>query len=253
MSITLITPVFNSADTLEDCMLSVARQSEPCQHILIDGGSTDLSLGVIKENANENVEWISEPDLGMYDAINKGIARANGDIVGVLNSDDFYPTNSVLRQVTEVFGDTNVDACYGDLIYVDRRDIKKISRNWKSGIYKKQRFYNGWMPPHPTFFIRKQHYEQYGGYRLDLGSAADYELMLRMLLKHDLNPAYIHEVLVHMRTEGMSNATLKNRIRANRMDREAWRTNSLTPRPWTLIAKPLGKVGQWLNAKKLSH
>ncbi len=247
MSITLITPVFNSAETLADCMQSIARQTVPCQHILIDGGSTDTSLQVIEENATDNVEWISEPDQGMYDAINKGIARATGDIVGVLNSDDFYPRDDVLALVAAAFANPDIDACYGDLLYVDRINTDKIVRNWKSGAYQRKRFYNGWMPPHPTFFIRKDHYEQYGGYRLDLGSAADYELMLRMLLKHELNAAYIPEVLVNMRNEGMSNASLKNRISANRNDRQAWRANELTPRPWTLAAKPLGKIRQWIS------
>ena len=120
-------------------------------------------------------------------------------------------------------------------------------RTWKSGAYQRERFYAGWMPPHPTFFIRRSLYEQHGGYRLDLGSAADYELMLRILLKHDANAAYIPRVLVHMRNEGMSNASLKNRIKANRFDRQAWRVNELTPRPWTLLAKPLGKIGQWVT------
>jgi len=110
-----------------------------------------------------------------------------------------------------------------------------------------ERFYNGWMPPHPTFFLRRELYRQYGGYRLDLGSAADYELMLRMLLKHGVAAAYLPEVLVHMRTAGMSNASFGNRIAANRNDRRAWAVNGLKPRPWTLLAKPLGKLGQWFR------
>lgn len=248
MSITLITPVYNSAETLSDCMQSIARQTVPCQHILIDGGSTDDSLKVIQDNATENVEWISEPDQGMYDAINKGIARATGEIVGVLNSDDVYSQENILSLVMQAFKSPSIEACYGDLLYVERLNTTKVVRNWKSGAYRRERFYNGWMPPHPTFFVSREAYEKYGGYRLDLGSAADYELMLRMLMKHKVEAAYIREVLVHMRNDGMSNASITSRIQANRNDRKAWKVNELRPRPWTLIAKPISKVGQWFTA-----
>lgn len=245
MSITLITPVWNNGATIGHCLCSIADQTVPCQHILVDGASTDGTLDVIWQHQGKTTMVISEPDKGMYDAINKGLRHATGDVVGVLNADDYYPTADVLQLVSEAFADPAVEASYGDLLYVDREDTEKVIRTWKSGAYQSERFYAGWMPPHPTFFIRRSLYEQHGGYRLDLGSAADYELMLRMLLKHEANAAYIPRVLVHMRNEGMSNARLKNRIKANRFDREAWRVNELKPRPWTLLAKPLGKLGQW--------
>jgi len=245
MSITLITPVWNNAATVGHCLRSIAGQTEPCQHILVDGGSTDGTVAVIEAQRKPDSVLISEPDRGMYDAINKGLARATGDVVGILNADDFYPTNDVLERVAETFADPAVEASFGDLLYVEREDSTKVVRTWKSGQYRRQKFYTGWMPPHPTFFLRRALYERHGGYRLDLGSAADYELMLRMLLKHRANAVYIPRVLVHMRNEGMSNASLKNRLRANRFDRQAWRVNEITPRPWTLIAKPLGKLGQW--------
>ncbi|MFC1579113.1 glycosyltransferase family 2 protein [Pseudomonadota bacterium] len=245
MSITLITPVWNNTETIGHCLRSIAEQTVPCQHILVDGVSTDGTLEVIRQHQGSNTLVISEPDKGMYDAINKGLKHATGDIVGVLNADDYYPTADVLQLVSEAFADQAVEASYGDLLYVDREDTDKVIRTWKSGEYQRDRFYSGWMPPHPTFFIRRSLYERYGGYRLDLGSAADYELMLRMLLKHAANAKYIPRVLVHMRNEGMSNASLKNRIKANRFDRQAWRVNGIKPRPWTLLAKPLGKLGQW--------
>lgn len=247
MSITLITPVWNNAATIGHCMRAIAEQTISCQHILVDGVSTDGTLEVIEAQRGPNTLVISEPDQGMYDAINKGLKHATGEIVGVLNADDYYPTSDVLQLVEDAFSDKSVDATYGDLLYVDREDTSKVIRTWKSGNYKREKFYAGWMPPHPTFFIRRSLYEQYGGYRLDLGSAADYELMLRMLVKHGAHAAYIPQVLVHMRNEGMSNASLKNRIRANRFDRQAWRVNEITPRPWTLVAKPLGKLGQWFS------
>ena len=245
MSITIITPVWNNAATVGHCIRSIADQTVHCQHILVDGVSTDGTLEEIRRHQGRETVVISEPDRGMYDAINKGLIHATGDIVGVLNADDYYPTTDVLRLVTEAFSDPAVDVSYGDLLYVDREDTARVIRTWKSGPYQRERFYSGWMPPHPTFFVRRSLYEQHGGYRLDLGSAADYELMLRMLLRHGANAVHIPEVLVHMRNQGMSNASLKNRIKANRFDRQAWRVNGLTPRPWTLIAKPLGKLGQW--------
>ena len=247
MSITLITPVWNNAATISHCLRSIAEQTVQCQHILVDGVSTDGTLEVIRRHKRPDTLVISEPDEGVYDAINKGLKHATGDIVGVLNADDYYPTADVLQFVNDAFADPAIEVSYGDLLYVDREDTEKVIRTWKSGAYQRERFYAGWMPPHPTFFIRRSLYEQHGGYRLDLGSAADYELMLRILLKHDANAAYIPRVLVHMRNEGMSNASLKNRIKANRFDRQAWRVNELTPRPWTLLAKPLGKIGQWVT------
>ena len=247
MSITLITPVWNNAATIGHCLRSIAEQTMPCQHILVDGVSTDGTLEVIRQQQGPNTLVISEPDKGMYDAINKGLKRACGDIIGVLNADDYYPTTNILQLVSEAFADPAVEVSYGDLLYVDRKDTDKVIRTWKSGAYRRDRFYSGWMPPHPTFFIRRSLYEKYGGYRLDLGSAADYELMLRMLLKHEAKAKYIPEVMVHMRNEGMSNSSLKNRIKANRFDRQAWRVNKLKPRPWTLISKPLSKLWQWFS------
>jgi len=246
MSITLITPVRNNAATIGDCLRSIDAQTLKCQHIVIDGGSTDGTLEHIQAHDSPLRSVTSEPDQGMYDAINKGLAQATGAIVGVLNGDDFYPTEDVLEDVMAAFDNPGVDACYGDLLYVDRENPDRITRIWTSGPYRREKFFSGWMPPHPTFFIRRSLYQRHGGYRLDLGSAADYELMLRMLVKHRLNAAYIPRVLVHMRNAGMSNASVGNRLRANRYDRQAWRVNDLRPRPWTLLAKPARKVGQWI-------
>ena len=245
-TLTIITPVRNNADTIEHNIRSITDQSIPSQHILIDGVSTDGTLEIIQRQQSPGSVIISEPDKGMYDAINKGLKHAKGEIIGILNADDYYPTDKVLAQVQETFADPDIDACYGDLIYVERLNTDKVVRNWQSGHYNRRKFYSGWMPPHPTFFVRRKLYEKFGGFRLDLGSAADYELMLRMLLRHQAKTAYIPQVLVHMRNEGMSNSSLQNRLRANRFDRQAWRVNGIRPRPWTLVAKPLRKIGQWL-------
>ncbi len=171
---------------------------------------------------------------------------ATGDVIGILNADDFYPSDDVLAKVSAVFSDPKVEACYGDLKYVDPVNVNKTVRYWKSGNYNQKKFYSGWMPPHPTFFVRRSIYEKYGAFNLDLGTAADYELMLRLLLKHGINAVYIPDVLVHMRTGGKSNLSLLNRLRANRMDRRAWSVNGLKPYLWTIPLKPLRKMSQWV-------
>ena len=246
-TISLITATWNAADTLAHCLESVASQTVPVEHVLIDGGSTDATLAIVEHYRPVLAQVVSEPDRGIYDAMNKGIALVTGEVVGILNADDFYPHPQVLERVLACFEDGSVEACYGDLRYVDGADISRTVRFWRAGEFDRKRFYHGWMPPHPTFFVRRSLYERYGGFNLDLGSAADYELMLRFLLRHGISVRYIPEVLVHMRTGGVSNASLKNRLKANRNDRRAWEVNGLKPYPWTLTMKPLRKVGQWLT------
>jgi len=244
--LTIITAAYNAEATLQTCLESIKRQSVSVEHIIVDGMSTDSTLDIAREYQSPSSLIISEPDNGIYDAMNKGIKRASADIVGILNADDFYPTKNILDRVLSTFEDTQIDACYGDLLYVDGKDTSKIVRSWKSGSFCKKKFYWGWMPPHPTFFVRRSVYEKYGLFKLELGSAADYEIMLRFLVKHKVPAAYIPEVLVKMRTGGISNASVKNRLAANRMDRKAWSVNGLQPYPWTLWMKPLRKVSQWI-------
>ncbi len=177
-TITIITPVRNNADTIAHNIRSIADQSIPNQHILIDGVSTDGTLEIIQRQQSPGSVIISEPDRGMYDAINKGLKHAEGEIVGILNADDYYPTNKILAYVQDTFADPDIDACYGDLIYVERLNTEKVVRNWQSEQYNRRKFYSGWMPPHPTFFVRKKLYQRHGDYRLDLGSAADYEIWI---------------------------------------------------------------------------
>ncbi len=246
LEITIITPVKNNVTTVRDCIESVQKQTVHTQHIFIDGVSTDGSLELIKELALRNSIIISEPDKSEYDAMNKGLAFADGNIVGILNADDFYSHYKVLEKVLQIFKDPAVGACYGDLIYVDQSDTGNVKRYWKAKSFRKERFYSGWMPPHPTFFLRRELLEEYGYYRLDFSSAADYEFMLRYLLKYQVKALYIPEVLVKMRIGGKSNLSLKQRLIANRFDRKAWEVNGLKPRPWTLILKPLSKIGQYL-------
>jgi len=153
----------------------------------------------------------------------------------------------LLADVAHMFKEPEIDACYGDLVYVKRVDTQRVMRYWRAGVYQRKRFLNGWMPPHPTFFVRRRLCAEYGGYRSDLGTAADYEFMLRLLYRYQATAVYIPRVLVRMRMGGASNASLTNRLRANRADCKAWRVNGLRPRLWTLYTKPLGKLSQWIR------
>ena len=244
LMISIITPSLNSAEVVADCIGSVAEQTGEIEHLVIDGQSTDETIGII-ERSGFPVKVLSEPASGIYSAINTGIDKAGGDIIGILHADDFYAAKDVLEKVAAVFDDPAIDACYGDLCYVRRANPDQVVRYWRAGEFHPARFLHGWMPPHPTFFVRRKIYEQFGLYRTDLGTSADYELMVRLMVKHEIKAAYIPGVLVHMRTGGMSNASWSSRIQANRMDRQAWRANGLRPYPWTTIAKPLRKLGQW--------
>jgi glycosyltransferase involved in cell wall biosynthesis len=247
MKISIITVSYNSSATIRDTIASVLSQTyTDFEYILVDGNSTDGTLDIIQSYQHPNMRWISEPDKGIYDAMNKGVQMATGDIVGILNSDDFYMHSEVLTKVAHTFKTEQVDSVYSDLAYVDEKDTSKMIRYWKSGAYKEGSFLTGWMPPHPTFFVRREVYQQYNPFDVRLKSAADYELMLRFLHKFKISVAYIPEILVKMRAGGKSNASLKNRLRANREDRLAWEYNKLTPRLYTLLLKPLRKIEQFI-------
>ncbi len=245
-TLSLITATFNAEKTLAHNIRCVAQQSIAVEHVIVDGGSKDDTMKVVEAHREHLAQVVSEPDDGLYDAMNKGIRMVTGDVVGILNADDFYPSDHVLERVRAQFDDPDVGACYGDLWYVDEHDTDKVTRRWQAGAFERNKFYWGWMPPHPTFFVRRELYDQFGDFNLTLGSAADYELMLRFLLRHGVKARYVPEVLVHMRAGGVSNASVSNRLAANRMDRQAWRVNGLRPYPWTIAAKPLRKVLQWL-------
>ena len=248
MKISIITVCYNSEKTISDCITSVVNQSyDNLEYIVIDGKSTDTTMEIIASFGDQIFKVVSEKDKGMYDAINKGIRMASGDIIGVLNSDDYYTDELVIEDVMSKFNEANADALYADLNYVDQIDTNNVVRYWKSGDYKPNSFLSGWMPPHPTFFIRKEWYLKYGEYSLELVSAADYELMLRMVLKHGARLAYLPRVIVNMRVGGMSNSSLRNRLRANKEDRKAWEMNGLTPKSYTLIFKPLRKIIQYVK------
>jgi glycosyltransferase involved in cell wall biosynthesis len=247
LKVSIITVVFNGVQTIRQCIESVLGQDFPfIEYIIIDGNSTDGTQEVIRSYGNAIGRFVSEPDSGIYDAMNKGIQIASGDVIGILNADDFYAYPSVIKEVVNQMTKGNFEACYGDLQYLDASNEEIVKRQWISGKYNSGAFLNGWMPPHPTFFVRKEVYDKLGKFRLDLGSAADYELMLRFIHKGRISITYVPKVLVKMRIGGVSNSTLKNRLAANRNDLKAWKINNLRPRFYTLWLKPLRKLIQFI-------
>jgi glycosyltransferase len=247
LTLTIITACYNASSTIADTLKSIASQSyQNIEHIIIDGASTDDTLKIVQQFPHVST-IISEKDGGIYHAMNRGIGLCTGEVVGILNADDVYAHEDVISKVADLFKDASVDAIYGDLVFVDQQHPDKITRTWKAGPYHFKQFYNGWMPPHPTFFVRRSLYQQYGKFNTTLTSAADYELMLRFLLKHKIKLAYLPETMVRMRQGGKSTASLKNRLIANKEDHLAWKINGLKPHPFTLILKPLRKIKQFIT------
>jgi glycosyltransferase involved in cell wall biosynthesis len=247
LKVSILTVVYNGAATIRDAIESVIRQDYPdIEYIVVDGNSKDGTQEIVRSYGGKIARFLSEPDAGIYDAMNKGIQLATGDVIGILNADDFYAYPSVISEVAGVLASSDIDASYGDLEYIDANDATVVRRKWVSGAYKFGAFLNGWMPPHPTFFVKKKVYNEHGLFRLDLGSAADYELMLRFVHREKIKVVYLPKVLVKMRAGGVSNSTLRNRVAANRNDRLAWKINNLEPRFYTLWLKPLRKIIQFI-------
>jgi glycosyltransferase involved in cell wall biosynthesis len=243
MKVSIITICYNSASTLEATIRSVMHQDYPnIEYIIIDGASHDGTMDIIEKYKSKIAVLVSEKDKGIYDAMNKGLERATGDLIGILNSDDTYAYPSVISDIVTQIGDS--DSIYADLQYVDGT-TGKVVRNWKSGSFHRDNFLKGWMPPHPTFFVRKEIYQRHGHFLIDQGSAADYEIMLRFLFKHNIKAAYWPKVIIQMKTGGASNITWKQRINANQQDRLSWKINGLQPKWYTLWLKPIRKIRQF--------
>ena len=210
MKVSIVTAVYNAQEYIEDCIRSVISQEDvEVEYIVIDGNSTDNTVDIIKKYASQIDVLRSEPDQGMYDALNKGIALATGDIIGILNSDDLFANTDILVHVVQYIQSRQADAVFGNLNYVKRDDIAQITRKWISNPFNSRDFETGWMPAHPTLFIKKSCFEQFGGYSLDYGTASDYELMLRFLYKHQIKAVFIDKLLVNMRTGGLSNGSFR--------------------------------------------
>lgn len=247
MKISVITVVFNGEATIEDTILSVHSQdNKDVEHIVVDGGSTDRTLEVIAKHRDKIDAVVSEPDAGIYDAMNKGLALATGDIVGFLNADDVYEGSSVLDEIARVIETQKVDACYGDLIFVDRKDTRKIVRYWKSQPYRDGLFEKGWMPAHPTFFARRWVYGKYGGFDLAYRRQSDFELTMRFLAVHKIKSAYIPKVLVRMRSGGVSRG-LWHILQGNLESYRACRKHALNVSPLFIARKILSRVPQFFH------
>jgi glycosyltransferase involved in cell wall biosynthesis len=248
MKTSIITVCFNSAATIEDAIKSILMQDyKDIEYIVVDGGSTDGTLEILAKYQSRIAKCISEPDNGIYDAMNKGIKLATGDIIGFLNSDDFYVDKTVIRRIAEMMMVANADCCYGNLEYVDKNDINKTVRRWKSQPYCDGLFEKGWHPPHPTFFVKKNVFDNYGGFDLACDIGADYELMLRFLKRYGITSCYIPDVLVKMRIGGKSNRNLWQIIKANIECYQAWKKNGLKITPLIMLKKPVSKLIQYLK------
>ena len=246
MKISIITVCYNSEETISDTIQSVLSQDyKDVEYIIVDGKSTDRTLEII-QSIKSRIKLISEKDQGMYDAMNKGINIASGDVIGILNADDIYKNSQVLTKVMDAFK-ANVSIVYGDIEYVKYDDLSNVVRKWKAGVFRTGKFKWGWMPPHPGFFVKKSCYESFGLFNLNLSTSADYELMLRMLEVHHLSCNYIPKTITSMRVGGASNSSLKNRLIANRNDKKAWTIHPINPFWFTFILKPLRKLPQFFR------
>lgn len=241
----MITCCYNAEAHIGRCIESVIAQNYPdLEYIIINGGSTDNTLSIIKKYGSYITKLISGPDKGVYDAMNKGIQLATGEVVGTLNADDFFASGNILTTIGNIFSYNDTQILYGDLDYVDFNET--IIRKWRTKPYIKGIYNWGWMPPHPTFYCRRELFDKLGLYNLDYGTAADYELMLRFMHTTDLNTFYVNKVLIKMQRGGMSNKSLINRVKAWRNDLRAMRDNAIKIPLLTLIMKPLRKIGQFL-------
>lgn len=229
MKISIITSTYNSEKTLRDTIESVIHQDYPdIEYIIIDGGSTDKTLDIVKEYAQYIDKVVSEPDKGIYDAMNKGIALTTGDVVGLLNSDDFFASNDVVRTIAKAFENKpELDAIHADLYYVDPIHTEHIIRYWHTKPYPKKGFLTGWHPAHPTFYVRKSCYERLGGFRTDMSLSADFELMLRYIQCNHIRTQHIDKVFVRMRIGGVTSKNILSILRSIKQCRYAFKINGL--------------------------
>lgn len=250
--ISIITVCYNSQSTIRNTIDSISSQDyHNVEYIVIDGASDDWTLRVI-DCCRDRIDYlISENDEGIYNAMNKGISVATGDIIGILNSDDFYPNSKILSKVARSFVESDCDCLYGDLVYVNKSDTSKVVRYWKSGIFSIDKLDEGWTLPHPTFFVKRSVYNKYGFYNTDLKTASDYEMILRLLYKYRLNVVYLPEIMVKMRMGGESNKSFWNRVNANKEDGVAWTKNQLNRPMFVRFKKPLKKLRQFFLKPEL--
>ena len=255
MKLSLITVTYNSSKTLLDTFQSVLSQTySDIEYIIVDGASKDNTVSIIKEYEplfQGRMKWISERDKGLYDAMNKGIRMATGDVIGILNSDDLFMDDKVLADIATAF-DEQTDAIFGNLYFVNQEDVNQIVRVWKGSPYKS--FKSGWHPAHPTFYVRREVYEKFGGFDTTFDVSADFELMLRLIEKHGIRTKYLDRYMVRMRMGGESTGSIKNIIRGNKNIFRAFRKNEIKVSPlypvYRLLPKVIDRVCYILGLRK---
>ncbi len=276
MKLSIITVCYNAASTIEDAIKSVLSQDYPdIEYIVIDGNSTDGTQKIIEKYTqstnckitkspdhpntrspnhpitqspnNQISKCLSEPDEGIYDAMNKGISMATGEVVGILNADDFYADDSILSQVMELFQKPAIDAVFGDLIFVDPNDLDKTVRSYRSHNWHPDKFSKGYMPAHPTFFVRRRYYEKFGLFETDYEIAADYEMLIRLLYVHKLNYMYLPLVMVKMRKGGVSSRGIKSNITLNNEIIRACRKHGIKTSAFKIYPKYFRKIFELIN------
>ena len=248
MKVSIITITYNSAKTVKDTIESIAAQTYPdIEHIIIDGASKDNTLEIVK--SYPNIKFLSESDKGIYDAMNKGVKMATGDIVGILNSDDFYPNDSIIQTVVDTFVKKQVDSIFGDVKFVAPDNLNKVTRYYSSAKWNPEKFAYGYMPAHPSFFVKREYYEKFGGFKTDYKISADYELLIRFLYVHRISYHYLNKPLVTMRAGGVSNSSLKSIYVLNKEIVRGCRENGISTNFPKLSLKFFSKISEFINPK----
>ena len=243
MKISIITATYNSEAHIADCVRSVNSQTyDNIEHIIIDGASKDNTVKIIEETPNRVAKIVSEPDKGIYDAMNKGINLATGDVIGILNSDDFFTSNDVTETVADAFNNNDIDALYGDVHFVDPDDLNKCVRYYSSAIFKPPLFRFGFMPAHPSFYMKRECYEKHGLYALDYKISSDFDLLVRYILKEKINCKYLKKDFVTMRTGGVSTENFNSRVTLNREIVKACKKYGIKTNMFLLSLKYLYKI-----------
>jgi glycosyltransferase involved in cell wall biosynthesis len=250
--ISIVTVVYNDYEFISDTIFSVVSQDySNIEYIIIDGGSTDGTIDIIYKYDEDVQIILSEPDLGIYDAMNKGISLASGEVVGFINSGDLFSNEKVISRIASAFTSSTVDIVYGDLNYVNCANISTIVRHWNAGLFTQEKLSHGWMPPHPTFYVRGALYEQHGGYRLDYKISSDYDCMIRLLGNTALIVLYIPEVFVRMRVGGASNKNIINIVKKSYEDYKILKSNNFSA-VYALVCKNIRKIPQFIFHKSVS-
>ncbi|CAM3474998.1 glycosyltransferase family 2 protein [Aequorivita lipolytica] len=250
MKVSIITATYNSAQTINNCMDSVLGQTyKNIEYVVIDGNSKDRTVEIIKARAAEhlNIKWVSEADKGIYDALNKGIEMATGEIIGFVHSDDYLAGPEIISEIVKIFEEGDTDGVYGDLEYVNKEDTMRVIRSWKSRNFHPKLLKKGWMPAHPTLFLKKEVYQKHGSFDLKFKIAADYDFMLRVLRDPSLKFSYVPKVITKMRVGGASNRSLKNMYQKSREDFTVIKSNGIPFPIRVLLFKNFSKIPQFFK------